>query len=93
LNFACSIVIGSSRALTSSLVRSPDTTENWRKIAPIAARRAKPFYRQIDMFERTRLLPAWGDSPKIRPYIGNRLSLSARTPMAPLHPQKLGTSK
>jgi len=32
----------------------------------------KVIYRQIDMFERTGLLPAWGDDPNIRPHIENR---------------------
>jgi hypothetical protein len=67
--FACPIVIGCSRVLTSSLVRSPDITENWRKIGPTAARRGKSFAGRSTMFESTRLLPAWGDNPKIRPYI------------------------
>jgi hypothetical protein len=67
--FACPIVVGSSRALASSLVRSPDITENWRKIGPIAARRGKSITERSIVFESTRLLSAWGDNPKIRPYI------------------------
>jgi hypothetical protein len=57
------------RVLASSSVRSPDTAENWRKIGPIAARRGKSFAGRSIMFESTRLLPTWGDNPKIRSYI------------------------
>jgi hypothetical protein len=63
------IITDDSRVLTSSLVRSPDITENWRKIGPTAARRAKSFTGRSIVFESTRLLSAWGDNPKIRPYI------------------------
>jgi hypothetical protein len=57
------------RVFASSSVRSPDTNENWRKMGPIAARRGKSFAGRSTMFESTRLLPAWGDNPKIRSYI------------------------
>src|SRR5712691_4614104 len=43
--------------------------KNWRKIGPIAARRAKSFTGRSIVFESTRLLSAWGDNPRIRPYI------------------------
>ena len=33
------------------------------------SKKAKVIYRRIDIFEPTRLLPAWGDDPRIRPYI------------------------
>ena len=41
--------------------------KDWRKIGPIAARRGKSFAGRSIMFESTRLLPTWGDNPKIRP--------------------------
>src|SRR5882724_5397114 len=63
----CPIVVRNSRALASSLVRSPDTAENWRKIGSTAASRAKSFTGRSIVFESTRLLSAWGDNPRIRP--------------------------
>jgi hypothetical protein len=60
------------------------------------SKKDKVIYRQIDMFEPTRLLPAWAISQEIPPRsvrTPGLLSVSARTTMAPLRPQKLGTSK
>jgi bacterioferritin-associated ferredoxin len=39
--------------------------EDWRKTGPIATRRPKSFSGKLIVFVPTRLLPAWGDNPRI----------------------------
>jgi hypothetical protein len=46
--FACPIVVGSSRALASSLVRSPDTTEKLAQDRANRSKKGKVIYRKID---------------------------------------------
>jgi hypothetical protein len=72
---------GRSRGETAVRESPRDQGVMLRKLAQDRAnrsKRAKVIYRRIDMFEQTRLLPAWDADFKIRPYIGFVESICAR---------------